>query len=153
FCLSATFFCVGGYMFEQALEIWFQHTYLSGWDLGLILGLFLFWNTMYLLRFGLFVLFAGVCSAAAIYPFRVAAALLACLCVGVQLFNDSLSLYFHEERSIVAALAIIGLILITFETEIMGWWNHRVSRRESRADRKDETVEEFENIEAVPKGV
>jgi hypothetical protein len=57
---AALFFVVGGYMFAQALEIWFQGTYRSGRDLSLVAGGFLFWNTMYLLRFGLFILITAI---------------------------------------------------------------------------------------------
>src|SRR5262249_27029270 len=46
---NAVFFAVGSYMYTQALEVWFQETYYRGWNLGLMLGGLLFWNTMYLL--------------------------------------------------------------------------------------------------------
>ena len=48
---GAIFFFIGSYMFKQALEIWFQETYRHGWNFRMITGAFLFWNTMYLLRF------------------------------------------------------------------------------------------------------
>jgi len=67
---NAVFFAVGSYMYKQALEIWFQETYGRGWNLGLMVGGLLFWNTMYLLRFGLFVLFASVGSALSLYPLK-----------------------------------------------------------------------------------
>src|SRR5207248_5919699 len=76
---NAIFFVVGSYMYKLALEIWFQETYARDWNLGLILGGLLFWNTMYLLRFGLFILFVSVSSALSLYPIKVLGGLAALL--------------------------------------------------------------------------
>jgi hypothetical protein len=105
---AAIFFAIGSYMFAQALQIWFQEAYRSGRDVGLVLGGFLFWNTMYLLRFGLFVLLVGLSSAAAIYPIRVAGALIATGCLGWQLVDDTFNRYLNAHLpagAVVARLA------------------------------------------------
>ena len=55
------------------------HGHLSGsvnWKL--FLGGLLFWNTMYLLRYGLFVLFTGLASVLATFPIKGTVGLLAC---------------------------------------------------------------------------
>ena len=74
FGLAAVFFFVGAYLCQQILSLWFTDTYLNASDWRLFFGGLLFWNTMYLLRYGLFVLFTGIASA--LVTFRSAQPLL-----------------------------------------------------------------------------
>jgi hypothetical protein len=63
FALAAVFFLVGAYLCQQIISLWFTDTYLRASDWKLFFGGLLFWNTMFLLRYGLFVFFTGVASA------------------------------------------------------------------------------------------
>jgi hypothetical protein len=118
---AALFFVVGSYMFAQALELWFQGTYRSGRDIGLVVGGFLFWNTMYLLRFGLFVLITAISSAVALFPFKAMGALTAVLCLVLQLLSGSIRDYFNHHL-LGQALCVLGALgLMAFEPEVLGW--------------------------------
>jgi hypothetical protein len=118
---GAAFFFVGGYMFRQALEVWFQETYFLGRDLGLVAGGFLFWNTMYLLRFGLFVLFVTVASAVARFPFRVAVALAAIAGLASIWFGPSMTGGPGSVSILTWGFVAVGLVLMGFEPEVLGW--------------------------------
>jgi hypothetical protein len=118
---GAAFFFVGGYMFRQALEVWFQETYFLGRDLGLVAGGFLFWNTMYLLRFGLFVLLVTVASAVARFPFRVAGALAAIAALASIGFGPSITGGPGAVSILTWGVVVAGLVLIGFEPEVLAW--------------------------------
>ncbi len=131
---AALFFFIGSYTFKQALEVWFQEAYCSGRDVGLVLGGFLFWNTMYLLRFGLFILIVTLSSAAAIFPFRVAGALAAASCLGLQFFSDSFSRYVQAHLVAGWTVMLAGLALMALEPELLAWLKSRgpFGRRRAR---------------------
>jgi hypothetical protein len=116
---AATFFFIGGYMYNQALEVWFQETYRAGWDIRLILGAGLFWITMYLLRFGVFVLFAAFSSALAVYPFKVVGALVAVGCLAWQLVSDSFNQYLRDHQVFTCVGLAAVLVAITCESAIL----------------------------------
>jgi hypothetical protein len=136
---NAVFFAVGSYMYKQALEVWFQETYGRGWNLGLVFGGLLFWNTMYLLRFGLFILFASLASALTLYPFKVLGGLAAALCVGLQLFDNPVSRFASAQPWFSFGLAMAGLALMAFEAEALAWLTRLPPfRRRAAARLKDE---------------
>jgi hypothetical protein len=118
---NAVFFAVGSYMYKQALEVWFQETYYRGWNLGLMLGGLLFWNTMYLLRFGLFVLFASVSSALSLHPLKTLAGLAALICLGLQLLDNPLSRFVANPSMVTFGVLTGGLALLAFESETLAW--------------------------------
>lgn len=70
---SATFLFAGGYLYRAALEVWFADTWRAGYDVRLLLGAGVFWSTMYLLRFGIFMALVSAASAAAQWPLRTLA--------------------------------------------------------------------------------
>ncbi|HMO64515.1 MAG TPA: hypothetical protein PKE47_04695, partial [Verrucomicrobiota bacterium] len=70
---SATFLLAGGYLYRAALEVWFADTWRAGYDVRLLLGAGVFWSTMYLLRFGLFMALVSAASAAAQWSLRTLA--------------------------------------------------------------------------------
>jgi hypothetical protein len=143
---AALFFVVGSYMFAQALEIWFQGTYRSGRDIGLVVGGFLFWNTMYLLRFGLFVLITAISSAVALFPLKAMGALTAALCLVLQLLNGSTRGYFNHHLLGPALCALGALGLMAFEPEVLCWLrNSRLVRRRKVRQRElqREALEQF----------
>ena len=136
---NAVFFAVGSYMYKQALEIWFQETYGRGWNLGLVLGGLLFWNTMYLLRFGLFILFVSLGSALSLYPVKVLGGLGAVLCLGLQLFDNPLGRFLGSHTVLNFGLVAVGLALMAFEAEALAWlMNLPLIRRPARRRQADE---------------
>src|SRR5262249_18333121 len=118
---AVLFFFVGSYMYAQALEIWFQGTYRSGRDISLVVGGFLFWNTMYLLRFGLFVLIAAVSSAIAIHPIKVLGALGAVSGVALQLLSASFGNFLNQHLLAAGVCALGALVLMAFENELLDY--------------------------------
>jgi hypothetical protein len=82
FLLGGLFFGVGGYLCHEILSLWFTETYLHAENWKLFFGALLFWNTMYLLRYALFLLATGIASLAATFPIRACVGFLA----GLQLF-------------------------------------------------------------------
>ncbi len=127
---GATLFFVGGYLYRQALEFWFQETYRNGRDLSLIAGGFFFWNTMYLLRFGVFVLFTSLSSALARFPFRVLGGLIGIGWLGFQLVENGLGGVLGEHLVLAGSLLTLGLLLMVFEAEVLAWLNDSsLSRR------------------------
>ena len=78
FVLTAAFFLVGVYLCQEILSLWFTDTYLAASNWKLFLGGLLFWNTMYVVRYGLFVRFTGLASVLATFPIKGTVGLLAC---------------------------------------------------------------------------
>jgi hypothetical protein len=134
----ATFFFVGSYMFKQALEIWFQETYRHGWDFRMAAGAFVFWNTMYLLRFGLFVALTALVSAAAVYPVKVVCAAGAFGCFVLQFLSQPFSRYLDHHFGAAGVVLVVSLALMAFEHEIVEWvrrsrlWRGLGARRQAK---------------------
>jgi hypothetical protein len=118
---AALFFLVGSYMYKQALEFWFQETYRAGRDLGLLLGGILFWNTMYLLRFGLFVSVAALSSALALSPVRVVGGLIALGWAGLQALEHPFSRTLDAHPLFTGSVLVTGLALMALEPELLAW--------------------------------
>jgi hypothetical protein len=150
---AAVFFFVGSYMFKQALEVWFQETYRMGGSLNLVLGTLLFWNTMYLLRFGLFVLFAGTASAWTIAPLKVTAGLAALACLSLQLFSDGFSRYLDQHAAAAVVVALLGLTLVAFEAETLAWLEGLPLRRRRRVRQREQEQVALEKIRLDPNRV
>src|SRR5437660_6801048 len=138
---NALFFAVGSYMFRRALEFWFQETYVRGWNLGLALGGFLFFNTMYLLRFGLFILFASVASALSLYPLKVLGGLAILGCFGLQLFGHPVGRFLGAPTPLSFGVLAAGLVLMAFERDVFAWlrrlplWRRRAAQRQASEER------------------
>lgn len=77
FSYTALFIACGSYVFMEVLGIWFEKAYQGGLNVHLLVGGFVFFNTMYLLRFGLFVFLAAVASAWISFPVKTVAGLVA----------------------------------------------------------------------------
>lgn len=122
FFLAGVFLVVGGYLCQEILSLWFTDTFLISADWKLFLGSLLFWNTMYLLRYGLFLLCTGIAAALAAFPIKSAVAALAfgqiVIVLGGPMTGVSLNLplWFH----MILTLGGIGLILA--EDQIRGWF-------------------------------
>jgi hypothetical protein len=135
---AAVFFFVGGYMFRQGLEVWFQETYRLQRDLSLVAGSFLFWITMYLFRFGLFILVVAAASFLARHPFRFLGALAALTSLGLQWFDPATVPPPGLMPFVTVPLVALGLALIAFEPEALAWLKRlpfarrRAARRAAR---------------------
>ena len=143
---GAIFFFVGSYMYKQALEVWFQETYRHGWDFRLVLGALLFWNIMYLLRFGLFVWVAALSSAAAIYPFKVTFGLGAVACFALQLGNAAFAGYVARHHGAAGAVLVLGLALMACESQVLAWlrnWHPWPGFRSRRQEKQQAALEQF----------
>jgi len=75
FGLAAAFFFIGVYLCKGILALWFTENYLNASYLKLFFGGLVFWNTMYLLRYGLFLLTTALTSLFCLTPWRTVAAL------------------------------------------------------------------------------
>ncbi len=125
FLLAALFFGVGAYLCQQIFSLWFTDTYLNASDWKLFFGGLLFWNTMYLLRYGLFALLTGIASALVTFPFRAAftlAALAYVLLYGCFTgWRNQLTAY----PSLTYGLMMAGLAGIFLEGPIRRWFQSR----------------------------
>jgi hypothetical protein len=148
FLFAGVFFLIGGYVCKEVLAVWFLDTYQSGADWKLVLGGFLFWNTMYLLRFGLFVLFTGIGAALVTFPVKTlgAALLLALAVAGV--FDPAWAEIWHPLRPVGCGVLVVVLVAMAFERRVIAlarllpWLGTRARRAQQRKDA------EFERIKA-----
>ncbi len=116
---SAAFFGIGGYLYKQTLYFWFQDTYRLGHDLKLAVGASLFWCTVYLLRFGLFILFAGVASALVTFPLRTLGGIAAFSYLGLHVFDSPLASRLAASPTLINGLVVAGAVLMLLEPEIL----------------------------------
>ena len=147
---GAMFFFVGSYMFKQALDIWFQETYRHGWDFRMIAGAFLFWNTIYLLRFGLFVVLTALVSAAAIYPVKVVCAAGAFGGFVLQFLSEPFAGYLDHHFGAAAAALVLGLALMAFEHDLVDWGRRSRLGRGVRARREAREQAALDQIRRDP---
>jgi hypothetical protein len=132
FSLAALFFGAGVFLCQEMLPLWFTEQYRAGADLKLLAGGALFWCTMYLLRYGLFLLVAGAAAGLAAFPIKGIAALLAVACLAGPLLAP-----FHGEDTrawLTAAWPIAGFALTAMFLETPLIRLLRVAR--ARRDRK-----------------
>ncbi|MSU64056.1 MAG: hypothetical protein EXS31_16965 [Pedosphaera sp.] len=136
FVFAALFAFVGAYLCQEMFPLWFTEKYLTAANWKLVLGGFVFWNTMYLLRYGLFLAFTGIASFTATFPikalfimFAAAQAVLVCL----EKINGS---QWQVSSTISYAVAAIGLVLIWFESPLVSWF--RARRSPTPASNSDE---------------
>ena len=133
FLLSGMFFFVGGYLCQQILSLWFTEKYLHGLDWRLLAGGLFFWNTMYLLRYGLFLLASSVASAFAFFPVKMTFAALA----AAQIWHGQLhpdQNIFQGKPGLAAGAVLATLAAMLWEPRIVAWVGRK--RRTSRPDRK-----------------
>jgi hypothetical protein len=121
FALVAVFFFAGGYLCQQILSLWFMDTYLGASNWKLFFGGLLFWNTMYLLRYGLFVLFTGVASALVTFPLKTIFGLVALVYLVLMLFAGPWQVDLSAYPGPAYSVMFIGLVLMVFEVQIVRW--------------------------------
>jgi hypothetical protein len=136
FLFTATFFLIGSYSFKEVLRVWFAQRYHHAWDWELAIGSVIFWNTMYLLRFGLFVFFVGTGSFLVTFPFQGVA-------LGVALLYLLLSriapgLLPPEPANIAVALCFMAGVLVSpwLRERFSGgsFWRGWLARKRTRED-------------------
>lgn len=154
FALAAAFFAGGGYVCKEVLRVWFAETYQYGWDFKLLLGALLFWNTMYLLRFGLHVLFTGASAFAVTFPvkallagFGLACAVAHVVQVGIQGQTDS---FVTAYPTLSYGVLILLLALALFEEPFRVWLKRSSPIRRRRAARQAERRRKLEDYKADP---
>jgi hypothetical protein len=150
--LAAVFFAGGGYVSKEVLRVWFADTYRYGWDFKLLLGALLFWNTMYLLRFGLHVLFTGTSAFVVTFPIK---ALVAAFTLGYVLTHViQVGLQGQTESFVTAyptlsyGVLIVLLALAVFEDQFLAWLKSTSlvrRRREARAAERRRKLDEYKS--------
>jgi hypothetical protein len=120
FVLGIVFFGVGGYLTQQILSLWFMDTYLNADNWKLFFGGLLFWNTMYLLRYGIFLLFTGVASFCANYPLKFLAGLAATAYLLLEYVEPGWNIEASHSIAVQGICIAAGLAAILLEKEILG---------------------------------
>jgi hypothetical protein len=120
FVLGAVFFTVGVVLCQEMFPLWFTDKYLAAADWRLILGGLFFWNTMYLLRYGLFLLFSGAASAFATFPVKTFVSLLGATQLALLLTERILNRSLAAPAVMAWPLAAVGLVAMYFEAPILG---------------------------------
>jgi hypothetical protein len=90
FVLAAVFAFVGAFLCQEMFPLWFTEKYLTGADWKLFIGGLFFWNTMYLLRYGLFLAFTGAASFVCTFPIKGTICFLALAQLSLMLAGDAM---------------------------------------------------------------
>jgi hypothetical protein len=145
YVLAAALFLMGGYLCQEMFPLWFTEKYLSGADWKLVVGGLLFWNTMYLLRYGLFLLASGVSTLLATFPIKTIGGLLALAQLSwATLPGAEATLGFHSPLTFLLAVPTLGCLffdrlLIAAFRQIMGI-ERRCEHRVQETKRKLEQI-------------
>ncbi len=140
FVFAATFFFVGGFLCQQIFSLWFTDTYLQAADGKLFFGALLFWNTMYLLRYGLFLMFSGVASLLVTFPIQGAIGLLALAQLCFAMLGRKLDIDVTSFSTVIYFLMFVALVLILFSGPVTEWLRKAFSIRTS-TERLDEAIQ------------
>ena len=140
FVFAATFFFVGGFLCQQIFSLWFTDTYLQAADWKLFFGALLFWNTMYLLRYGLFLMFTGVASLLATFPVQGVIGLLAVGHLVLAALGRRLNLDVISFSGVIYFLMGVALLLIFFGNPVAAWLKKAFSIRSS-TERLDDEIQ------------
>lgn len=145
FAFAALFLFAGSYVLKEVIGIWFVEAYLMGWDFRILFGGILFFNTMYLMRFGLSVLLTAIGAMVVNFPLRVSAAAAAIAIWIVSLTSPGLHDSLAASPSPIYLMLGVALLVIFFEESILSWVRRcppfsTVSRR-SEAERQREMDE------------
>ncbi|MBL9174736.1 MAG: hypothetical protein JNL10_14455 [Verrucomicrobiales bacterium] len=117
--LNFSFFLIGAYLCQQILPLWFTEVYLSGSPFKLLLGGLVFWNTLYLLRYGIFLLATAVAAVFSTFPICSVAAALGLAELGLAAFGPDASWnpVRHEGPAWTVALGLV--LLAIFEEPLL----------------------------------
>ncbi|MGK0185669.1 MAG: hypothetical protein ACI9R3_001447 [Verrucomicrobiales bacterium] len=148
FAFAAGFITVGGYILKEVLGIWFVNVYLHGWDFFLLIGALVFFNTMYLLRFGLYVLAVAISSAIATYPIRTIATGLLFGCAITAAFNDTFLELMISRPTLLWGITLAVAALAAFEDKVVAGLKRiplAAGIRTKREARRRELMDEYCN--------
>jgi len=141
------FFAVGGFICQEVLALWFNDTYLTGATWKLAIGGVLFWNTMYLLRYGLFVLLTGVGSLFTVFPLRMLLALWGALWVLIKWQRENLGL--GASGNPLWELGVTGVLVAgaLFEENLVSFFSRwRAGRLKGELDANQVPISEKSKI-------
>ncbi|MBI3416899.1 MAG: hypothetical protein HY043_16535, partial [Verrucomicrobia bacterium] len=142
FLQAGVFFFVGGYLCQEMFPLWFTEKYLAEADWKLFFGGLIFWNTMYLLRYGLFLLATGIGSFLATFPLRTIGAALALAQIAAVVFGGFAYVEIGPRALASTAALLVGLALMLFEEQVLAWvrgaWplRGRANRQAAETERK-----------------
>ncbi|MEW6158051.1 MAG: hypothetical protein AB1813_11500 [Verrucomicrobiota bacterium] len=145
---NAVFFIIGSYVHKEVLSVWFAGTYQNGWDIRLVIGGLLFWNTMYLLRFGLFVFFTGLAGALATFPMKTLGALAAFAWLALAVFESPATSYLNSRPMLLYGLVLAALLAMAWDDRVLQWLKKSSLLRsglQRRRARQDQALEAFRN--------
>ena len=134
FLHAAAFFVIGGFICQQIFSLWFTDTYLNGSNWKLFFGGLMFWNTMYLLRYGLFLLATGLATALTIFPIKTLVGSGALAYLTLIFFRSPLKLDLSAYPTVTYSIMIAALALVLFEPSFRAWLK-RTFPRTARAGR------------------
>lgn len=115
FLLAAAFFFGGIYLCQQILPLWFTETYLQGSNLKLLAGGVVFGVTMFLLRYGIFLLFTCLASLMAAFPVLSIAGFLAVAQILFTYSTRSLELEVGKYTGLFWGATVVMVTLGLFE--------------------------------------
>jgi hypothetical protein len=135
FLLAALFFGGGVFLCQEMLPLWFSEKYRAGEDLKLLAGGALFWFTMYLFRYGLFLLVAGAAAWMATFPLKALAGALAAACLLAGLLGAPADTATPTRSAGLCGLGVFSLALLLFEQPLVrrlprvgAWCQHHLHR-------------------------
>lgn len=118
YLFSGIFLLIGGYVSKEVLGIWFAETYQAGADARLLIGAAIFVNTMYLMRFGLFVMLTSLAAAFRTWPLKAS--------VGATAIAVSVGMLLSEPfraEAVGQPLLLWGVVLFAM---LVIAWEHRL---------------------------
>jgi hypothetical protein len=152
FVLGGVFFFVGAFLCQEMFPLWFTDKYLSGSDWRLFFGGLFFWNTMYLLRYGLFLLFSGAASALASFPIKTACSLLAGGQVVLLLTRSVFPTTWTVPAAAAWPIAFVAIVAMFFEKQTMAGLKRDSRRSNSTALDRDEVQRKLAQVKAERQG-
>jgi len=120
--LNFGFLFVGVYLCQQILPLWITETYLNASSWKLLVGGLVFWNTLYLLRYGLFLLATAVAAGLATFPLRSLAAMAGLAGVARELFRSGAATESAPPSPWMWLGAAVLVVLVVAEESIRSAW-------------------------------
>ncbi|MDX1950890.1 MAG: hypothetical protein SFY81_01830 [Verrucomicrobiota bacterium] len=122
FGLTALFFTVGVFLCQEMFPLWFTEKYLLGDNVKMFIGAIIFWNTMYLLRYGLFLLCTGIASFLATWPLRGCVLIAALVDLALLNWGPRFGVVLPGGFAAQIIFALIAIVVSVSESSIISWW-------------------------------
>lgn len=135
--LNFSFFFIGAYLCQQILPLWFTEVYLSGSTGKLFLGGLVFWNTLYLLRYGIFLLATAVAAVFSTFPLRSLAATVGLTELGLAAFGPDAPWNPVRNEAPAWAASVVLVLLALLEEPLLRQFR-RLRRHSASAPRDPE---------------